>query len=229
MPPTYVDSFTRPFTLAPERTALVVVDMQYASGSREHGLGRLLASQGKLDSARERFDRIDQVIIPNTRRLLTTFRGLGAEVIYVTLGPAKPDYSDAPIHLRAWFEATGNHLGTKEHEIVAELAPEPGELVLRKTTIGAFASTEIESALRGLGISDIVVTGVSTNNCVGMTAMEAADRQFGVVLAADATGTCSEAMQNATLDTFRRLWGRVLTCDEIIAELESGSQVRDSA
>lgn len=221
MQPTYIDSFTRSFTLTPNKTALVVVDMQYASGSREHGLGRLLASQGKLDNARERFDRIDQVIIPNTRRLLSAFRRFGAEVIYVTLGPAKADYSDAPVHLRAWFEATGNHVGSKEHEIVAELAPEPGELVLRKTTIGAFASTGLESVLHGLGISNIVVTGVSTNNCVGMTAMEAADRQFGVVLAADATGTCSEAMQNATLDTFRRLWGRVSTCDEIISELQA--------
>ncbi|HNS28296.1 MAG TPA: isochorismatase family cysteine hydrolase, partial [Steroidobacteraceae bacterium] len=118
-----------------------------------------------------------------------------------------------------WLEATRNCAGNPEHEIVAELAPEPGELVLNKTTIGAFASTGLEAALRGMGITEIVVTGVSTNNCVGMTAMEAADRQFGVVLVDDATGTCSDEMQAATVKTFRRLWGRVATTDEIIAEL----------
>jgi len=219
MQPTYIDEFTRAFRLDPATTALVIVDMQYASGSREHGLGRLLAERGELERARARFDRIDSLVVPNSRRLLDTFRQLGAEVVHVTLGPAKPDYSDAPVHLRRWFEATHNHVGTTEHEIVAELAPQPGELVLRKTTIGAFASTGIESALRGRGITEIVVTGVSTNNCVGMTAMEAADRQFGVVLVADATGTCSDEMQEATLATFRRLWGRVMTTDEVVTEL----------
>ncbi len=52
-----------------------------------------------------------------------------------------------------------------------------------------------------------------------MTAMEAADRQYGAVLVADATGTCSDSMQEATLATFRRLWGRVMNTDEVIAEL----------
>ncbi len=53
-----------------------------------------------------------------------------------------------------------------------------------------------------------------------MTAMEAADRQYGAVLVSDATGTCSDAMQEATLTTFRRLWGRVMATHEVIAELK---------
>ncbi|MBT8448032.1 MAG: cysteine hydrolase [Gammaproteobacteria bacterium] len=219
MEPTYVEDFTREFRLTAATTALVVVDMQYASGSREHGLGALLARQGRLADAAYRFDRIDQLIIPNTRKLLAAFRGAGAPVVYVTLGPTQPDYSDAPIHMRKWFEATNNHAGNREHEIVDALRPEAGELVVNKTTIGAFGSTAIDSALKAKGISEIVVTGVSTNNCVGMTAMEAADRQYGVVLVADATGTCSDEMQDATLASFRRLWGRVMSTDEVIEEL----------
>ena len=224
MQPTYIDEFTREVVLSPASTALVIVDMQNASGTREYGLGRLLASQGRLDDAAERFDRIDQLIIPNTRRLLACFRAAGALVVFVTLGPRLPDFSDAPKHLRRWFEATNNHVGTVEHEIVPQLAPLPGELVLNKTTIGAFASTGIDAALKARDIGEIVVTGVSTNNCVGMTAMEAADRQYGVVLADDATGTCSQAMQDATTATFRRLWGRVMDTDEIITEMtDSGA------
>jgi len=218
--PTFVDEFTRPFQLDPESTALVVVDMQYASGSREHGLGKLLTEQGRLDEAEYRFGRIDNVIIPNTQRLLDAFRALGAKVIYVTLGPRAADYSDAPRHLRQWFEATHNHAGNKEHEIVAELAPLPNEIIFNKVTIGAFGSTGIDGYLKANGIEAVVVTGVSTNNCVGMTAMEAADRQYGAVLVADATGTCSDGMQQATLATFRRLWGRVMSTDEVLAELK---------
>jgi nicotinamidase-related amidase len=217
--PTYIDDFTRQFELGPGDTALVIVDVQYASGSREHGLGRLLAAQGKLADAEYRFARIEKLVVPNSRRLADAFRGLGARVIYVTYGAHLPDFSDAPIHLKDWMQAIDNRVGTREHEIVDELKPQPGELVLNKTTMGAFASTGIEAHLRGMGIRNIVVTGVSTNNCVGMTAMEACDRQFGVVVVSDATGTCSDEMQDATLKTFRRLWGRVMSTDEVLAEM----------
>lgn len=219
--PTYIDAFTRSFELNPGTTALVVVDMQYATGSRSHGLGRLLAGQGRLDEAHYRFERINTLVIPNTARLIETFRRLSAPVIYITYGAELPDASDTPAHLRNLILATDNIAGKREHEIVDDLRPQPGELVLNKTTMGAFASTGIDSHLRSMGVSELVVTGVSTNNCVGMTAMEACDRQYGVVLSSDATGTCSDEMQEATLRGFRRLWGRVLSTDDVISEISA--------
>ncbi len=217
--PTYIDEFTRHFSVSAASSALVIVDMQNASGHRAYGLGRLLAEQGRLEEAEYRFARIERLLIPNIRRLAAAFRAAGGRVVYLTYGCTLPDYSDAPLHLKKWLQATRNRAGEPEHAIVAALTPEPGELVLNKTTIGAFASTGIDAALRGMGVSEIVVVGVSTNNCVGMTAMEAADRQYGVVLVDDATGTCSDEMQAATIKSFRRLWGRVATTDEIIGEL----------
>jgi len=221
MQPTYIDDFTRPFKLSAKTTALVVIDLQNASGKRGFGLGRLLAQQGRLAEAEYRFARIDNLIVPNVERLLATFRHAGAKVMFVTYGANSPDFSDAPVHLKPWLVATHNCVGQPEHEIVAELRPQPGELILNKTTMGAFASTGIEMHLRSMGITELVAVGVSTNNCVGMTAMEAADRQFGVALVSDATGTCSDAMQEATLATFRRLWGRVMSSDEVIGEIRA--------
>jgi nicotinamidase-related amidase len=219
--PTYIDDYTRQFALDPATTALLIVDVQYASGSRHHGLGKLLAASGRLGDAEYRFARIEKKVIPNSRRLADAFRRLGARVIYVTYGAHLPDFADAPLHLKDWMRAIDNRVGAREHEIVDELKPLPGELVLNKTTMGAFASTGIEAHLRGMGVENVVVTGVSTNNCVSMTAMEACDRQFGVVLVSDATGTCSDEMQEATEKTFRRLWGRVLTTAEVIAEMDA--------
>jgi nicotinamidase-related amidase len=217
--PTFVNEYTRAVPLNPTTTALVIVDMQNASGSRNHGLGKLLARQNRLDEAAYRFDRIDQLIVPNIKRLLATFRSVGAAIIYVTLGPKLADFSDAPNHLRAWFEATNNHAGNPEHDIVPGLKPQAGEPVFNKVTIGAFGSTAIDNYLRTHGIRELVVTGVSTNNCVGMTAMEAADRQYGVALVSDATGTCSDEMQQWTLTSFERLWGRVITTDAVMDEI----------
>lgn len=216
----YVEGFTAPVKIDARTTALVVVDMQYASGSRDFGLGKLLNEQGRLESADYRFDRINSLLIPNIGRLLAAFRANSAHIVHLTVGSERPDYSDAPRHMRPFFEATNNHAGTREHEIVDALKPLPGEPVFNKVTMGGFASTGIGMHLTSEGIREIIVTGVSTNNCVGMTGMEAADRGFGVVLASDASGTCSDRMQTAYEDTFRRLWGRVATTDEIIAEIE---------
>jgi nicotinamidase-related amidase len=219
MAATFIDAFTAPVVLSRRTSALVVIDMQYASGSPHHGLGKLLTQEGRMDSAAYRFGRIDTVLVPTIQRLLTAFRAADAAVIYVTVGSMMPDYSDAPRHMRPFFEGTNNHEGTREHEIVDPLKPLPHEPVFNKVTMGAFASTGLGAYLATRGLSEIVITGVSTNNCVGMTGMEAADRGLGVVLASDGSGTDSEAMQKAYEDTFRRLWGRVASSEEIIAEL----------
>lgn len=219
MSATYVDGFTAPVRLSAKTSALVVIDMQNASGSAHHGLGKLLESQGRLDSASYRFNRIETMLVPNIQRLLAAFRAANAAVIYVTVGSTMADFSDAPRHMRPFFEATNNHEGTKEHEIVEALTPRGDEPIFNKVTMGAFSSTGIGAHLAARRISEIVITGVSTNNCVGMTGMEATDRGYGVVLASDGSGTDSDHMQIAYEETFRRLWGRVATCDDIIAEL----------
>ncbi|MBL8645511.1 MAG: cysteine hydrolase [Rhodospirillaceae bacterium] len=217
----YINEFSYRFTLNPATTALVVIDMQNATGSLDHGLAKYLKAQGRLEESRYRFERINRAVIPNTQKLLAYFRAVGAPVIYVTYGSERADYSDVARHIRDIVMATNNKAGEPEHEIVAALQPQPGEPVVNKTTIGAFASTPIDQYLRTSGISEIVVTGVSTNNCVGMTAMEAADKGYGVVLVSDATGTCSDKMQNAFEEMFLRLWGRVLSTDETLSELKA--------
>lgn len=215
----YIEEFSISFSIDPKTTALVVVDLQYATGSPDHGLGNLLREQGRLEEAEYRFSRIADLILPNTKKLLATFRGAGAPVIYVTYGAEHEDCSDVPRHIRGIVKATNNIEGQREHEIVEDIAPKVGETVLNKVTMGAFASTGIESRLRAMGLSNIVTVGVSTNNCVGMTAMEASDRGFGVVLVSDATGTCDDKAQAAYEAMFLRLWGRVMSTDEVVDEL----------
>ncbi len=221
MQPTFIDQFSQTVTLDPEATALIVVDMQNATGNRSMGLGKRLADAGLAESSKYRFDRIENLLVPNIQRLLTAFRAAGSRVVYVTYGANLPDCSDVPAHLREIVRSTNNIEGHEEHEIVAALTPEPGELVLNKTTMGAFRSTAIDTHLRAMGIRTVVCVGVSTNNCVAMTAMEACDAQYQVVMVDDATGTDSEEMQIATINMLRRLWSRVMTCDEVISELKS--------
>jgi nicotinamidase-related amidase len=215
----YITQLNHQFALKKGHCALLVIDMQYASGSRDYGLGKWLTETGQMESASYRFERIEQVVVPGIQRLLQSFRNAGERVIYVTLGGQLADYSDTPVHMRPFFKTLNNHAGTREHDIIDELKPEPGEIVVNKTTQGAFASSRLESILKASGIEQIVCTGVSTNNCVETTAREASDRGYNTVLVSDATGTCSDAMQNMTLDAYTRLWGRVMTIDEVTTEM----------
>jgi nicotinamidase-related amidase len=114
-------------------------------------------------------------------------------------------------------------VGSRDHEILDELKPVPGEHVLRKTTVGAFASTAIDSLMRSLGVDQLYMVGVSTNMCVETTAREAADRGYQVTLVEDACATTFEDLHHVTLRNFQRLFGRVAATDQVLAELQVGA------
>ena len=213
----YISAFT--VTHAPDfaRAALLVIDMQNATGARDGALGRTL--KDRPDIANPRFDRIERFVVPNIRRMLSAFRGNAGRVIYIMLGAADESLADAPVHMKKLFGGTRNWIGSREHEIVAGLQPQPGELVLRKTTVGAFASSGIDAALRSLGILQLYVCGVSTNMCVDTTAREAADRGYVVTLLEDACGAAKPEYHDAAIVTFKRLFGRVISCDAALGEL----------
>ena len=216
----YAAQFNPGFALDPARVALVVVDMQYASGSRKEGLGRLLAEQGNEAQGAYRFDRIERDVVPTIARLLEFFRTRSLRVIYLTVGSELPDYSDLPPHMRAMAEAVGNTRGRREHEILDALAPRPGEAVLNKTTMSAFHSSGFERLVRAWGVAQLVFTGISTNSCVEGTARDAVDRGFRGLLVEDGCGAASQSLHDATCANFARLLGRVTSSAQVLAELE---------
>ncbi len=217
------DEFKSRDEIEADHAALLIIDMQNATGNRSLGLGKSLTEQGKADEAAYRFDRIEQLVTPNIQRLAAKFRELGRPVIYITYGAELPDASDVAAHVRPIVTATGNIAGLPEHDIVDALKPLPGEAVLNKTTIGAFASTGIDALLRAKGVTQVICTGVSTNYCVGTTACEAIDRGYQGVLVSDATGTASPQMQAAFEETFTFLWGPVETTDSVLAALNTAT------
>lgn len=220
-PGDYAHQFNPGFALDPHTAALVVVDMQYASGSRDHGLGRALKAQGQEGLGAYRFDRIERTVVPAIQRLLAFFRAHRLRLVYLTVGSELPDYSDLLPHMRAFAESAGNTRGQHEHEILDALAPRPGEAVLNKTTMSAFHSTGFERLLRAWGVEQLLFTGISTNSCVEGTARDAADRGFRCLLVEDGCGAASQALHDAACTNFARLLGRVASSAEVLTDLEA--------
>ena len=216
----YAALFNPPFALETARIALVVVDMQYASGSRRHGLGRVLAERGQAELGAYRFDRIENVVVPTIQRVLAFFRRHDLRVVYLTVGSALPDFSDLLPHMRPFAESIGNTRGRHEHEILDELKPAEGDPVIAKTTMSAFHSSGLERLLRAWGVEQLLFTGVSTNSCVEGTARDAADRGFRCLIVEDGCGAASQRLHDASCENFARLLGRVASSADVVAEIE---------
>jgi nicotinamidase-related amidase len=217
----YVSVYTRSIEIDPARTCLVVVDIQYATGTRTTGLGRVLASQGRLDEAEYRFSRIERFVLPNTSRLLEAFRRHDLRRVFLTYGSEVSDYSDLSPQIRTLCEQTNNRAGEREHEIVDELKPWPNERVFNKISASAFGSTPIELVLHTYGVDTLFFTGVSTNMCVEHTLRDASDRGFQCILVEDACGADSPEMHDATVAVVPRLYGTVMTTGEVIERIEA--------
>jgi nicotinamidase-related amidase len=217
----YVAIFTPEAELDPARVCLVIVDTQYATGARTTGLGKRLAAQGKLEDAEYRFARIEQYVLPNTKRLLDFFRAHELRLVYLTYGSEVSDYSDLPEHIRELCRQTNNRVGEREHEIIDELKPLPNERVFNKIGASAFNSTALDLVLRVYGVDTLLFTGVSTNMCVEGTMRDAADRDFRCLLVEDACGADSPAMHEASLTVVQRLFGKVTTTSEVVERLEA--------
>lgn len=215
----YITDFFVDFKLQKDKTALVIVDMQYATACRFTGLGKWLKETGREELGKYRFDRIENIVIPNIIKILKFCRENSIRVIYLTIGSEIPDYSDLMPHTRHFAKTWKNTVGYKEHNILSELQPLQDECVINKLSAGAFNSSNIDLVLRTMGVEYLLFTGVSTNMCVDLTAKDASERGYKCVLIEDCLGATKEEYHNYALIIFQRLFGRVDSLKNVISEL----------
>lgn len=219
------------FSLDLERAALLIVDMQYGSVDPDVGVGPYLRERHPA-LAEYYYGRVQDMVIPNIARLLQFFRSTGRPVIYLTIGFALPDRSDGLGLLRQIDDdlnarmARGPlvRLGSRANSVVIEIAPREGELVINKTSMGAFNSTALDQVLRNLGVTTLIVTGVSTECCVATTARDAGDRGYHVLLVEDAGTAVTPYLQESSLVAFAAMFGRVETTEATLAELARAAE-----
>ena len=197
-----------PFACQPAALGLVVIDMQ-RDFVEPGGFGETLGNDVSRLSA----------IVPTVARLLAGFRAAGLPVIH-TRECHRPDLSDLPDAKRDRGAPSlrigdpgpmGRILvaGEPGAEIIPELAPLPGELVLDKPGKGAFCRTDLEAHLTKRGLRQLVFAGVTTEVCVQTTMREANDRGFECLLIEEATESYFPEFKAATLEMIRAQGGIV--------------------
>lgn len=204
--------------LTPGSTALVLIDMILGDTHPDVGLGTVVTNPYF-------FDRIATQVVPNAERLLEFFRAQGLPVIHVRVVSNPDDASDWPKTYRPYLLARRllpARPGERGYEFVPSLAPRPDELVIEKRSISAFNSTGLDTVLRRLQVEDLVFVGVATNYGVGHSAIDAADRGFGVAVVDDATAAYSAETHDAWIAMNGSYYFRPLSTDMVIAELTRG-------
>ncbi|MGI6046097.1 MAG: cysteine hydrolase family protein [Eggerthellaceae bacterium] len=180
-------------------TALVIIDMQ-RDFCEPGGFGEKLGNDISLTKG----------IIPNVKKMLSTARDAGMLVIHTREGH-RPDLSDCPPSKLNRGRKQGAGIGDLGpmgrilirgeygHDIVDELTPIDGEIVIDKPGKDAFYMTDLELILRTRNIQHLIVCGVTTHVCVSTTIRTANDRGFDCLLLSDCSAAFDIADHEATL------------------------------
>ncbi len=195
--------------LPPSETAMLCIDVQ--------NYGLVLK-----DDAAERarwapfHRRMREIVIPRMRALQEAFRANGIDVIHARIACLLEDGRDRSLSQKmpGW-----NNLLMPKHteasQIIEELAPLPGEIVVTKTTDSALTGTNLRLVLANMGIRNLVVAGIYTDQCVSSTVRSLADESFNVVVVEDCCAAGTDELHYKELEIINMIYCHVLTSSEL--------------
>lgn len=197
--------YSSPVEVPASDVALIVVDMQNAFLREEYSLG-IAETQEPFAAA-----------IPGTANLIAAARSAGVPVIYTRYAylPGNEDQLSPTGRLEGTALSPRLVEGTVDIEIVDELAPEPGDIVLDKSRPSAFYGTRLEPFLTAKGIRSVVICGVTTNICVETTARDASQKGYKTYVVEDAVGEAELSRHWHALYTIEFLFGTVCTVADV--------------
>jgi ureidoacrylate peracid hydrolase len=220
---------SRELPLVPAHSALLFIDVQNFGADRRGGEFTGLGEAELEARFGYYFERLERLALPNMQRLQAACRKAGIEVMYTVIESLTQDGRDRSLD----YKITGFHVpkGSWDAKVLGAIAPAGDEIVLPKTSSSVFISTNIDYVLRNLGIRQLVIAGLVTDQCIESAVRDACDLGYLVTLVTDACATYSQERHDATLRAIKG-YCRQRTTDELLAEIggaKHGVQPGDAA
>ncbi len=171
------------------------------------------------DAGGPEYQQRAQSILPGLKRLLAAARQSGVAVVYATDAHTEQDaeLSKWPPHAME---------GTRWADVVDDLAPEPGDLVVAKTTYSPFVSSGIDGYLRDRGIEKLYIVGLHTDCCVRHTSGDAFQRGYDLIWVTDGMQAFTQDAHEQGVEYFAAWYAsdrdrQLKTVDDVVAEWET--------
>ncbi len=209
-------TLTREVPLVPGQSALLFVDVQNFSAHRKGAEFKDLAQDEFEEKYGWYFEQLESRVVPNMQRLQAACRKAGVEVMYTTIESLTLDGRDRSLD----YKITGFNVpkGSWDGKVIDELAPGEDEIVLPKSSSSVFVSTHIDYILRNLGVKQLVISGLVTDQCVEGAIRDACDLGYLVTEVTDACLTYTQARHDNSLSAIKG-YCRQVTTDALVAEL----------
>ena len=195
--------------MAPEETALLVVDIQ----------NTYLEVPDDADEAAawEPFrKRMNGTVIPNTAKLIAQARETGVEVIFARIACLKQDGRDRSLsQKKPGFNYLLLPKDRQDSQVVDALAPGADEITIIKTTDSALTGTNLRLILHNMGIRHVIVTGIFTDQCISSTVRSLADESFEVVVVENCCAAATEALHRHELGVINMIYCHVVQSEDL--------------
>jgi ureidoacrylate peracid hydrolase len=210
-------TLTRNLSLISNQSALLFIDVQNFSTHRDGAEFDGLNDEQFAQKYGWLFEQL-KIAIPNMQRLQATCRKVGVEVIYTTIESLTLDGRDRSLD----YKITGFNVpkGSWDGRVIDKIAPIGDEIVFPKSSSSVFVSTHIDYVLRNLGVKQLVLCGLLTDQCVESAIRDACDLGYLVTQVTDACATETKARHDNSIETVKG-YCRQVTTNELISELES--------
>lgn len=207
---------TRDIPLDRRHAALLFIDVQNFCAHPKGGEFKGLTDSERNEKYGYYFEALRQVALPNMQKLQAGFRRAGIEVLYTTIESLTKDGRDRSLD----YKITGFHVpkNSWDSRVLEDIAPGGDEIVLPKTSSSVFISTHIDYLLRNLGVRQLVISGLITDQCVESAVRDACDLGYLVTLVTDACVTYSRERHDNAL---REIQGycRQVTSKDLLNEI----------
>lgn len=214
-------TFTREVPLQPAQSALLFIDVQNFSAHRDGGEFADVSKEVFDAEYGWFFDQLETRVVPNMQEAQAACRDANIEVMYTVIESLTLDGRDRSLD----YKITGYNVpkGSWDGKVIEQIAPLDDEIVLPKSSSSVFISTHIDYILRNLGVKQLVLSGLLTDQCVESAIRDACDLGYLVTMVTDACLTITESRHQNSIDAIKG-YCRQITTAELLRELqESGN------